>query len=300
MQLSLQSGRYILAISGGVDSVVLLDMLVNSNQALVDEGNLIVAHFDHGIRKNSSRDAKFVEELAEKYGLQFVVGHGGLGSNASEDTARKARYNFLNEIKKQNHADSIVTAHHRDDVIETALINLLRGTGRRGLSSLKDRKGLLRPLLGYRKSELINYAKENNIAWQEDETNESSKYLRNRIRKLIGDPRHAGDTEKLMVIIDRITSLNRDVDTEVDRLLQNKQRRSRNVIPRTWFLKLSHDLACEVVYAEIRHIGVQEVDSKLIEMLVVFMKTAKIGKKMTIDKEHTAFITKRSIRFVKH
>ena len=185
-------------------------------------------------------------------------------------------------------------------MIETALINLLRGTGRRGLSSLKDRKGLLRPLLGYRKSELINYAKENNIAWQEDETNESSKYLRNRIRKLIGDPRHAGDTEKLMVIIDRITSLNRDVDTEVDRLLQNKQRRSRNVIPRTWFLKLSHDLACEVVYAEIRHIGVQEVDSKLIEMLVVFMKTAKIGKKMTIDKEHTAFITKRSIRFVKH
>lgn len=300
MHAKLPEGRYILAISGGVDSVVMLDLIANSNQSLVDEGKLIVAHFDHGIRKDSAKDAKFVEELAEKYGLQFVVGRGGLGPDASEDTARKARYNFLNEVKKKNHANAIITAHHRNDIAETAVINLIRGTGRRGLSSLKDRKGLLRPLLSYKKSELIEYAGKNDISWREDETNESSKYLRNRIRKVTSDKLNGEDIDKLLGVIAKITAINSDIDIEVDRLLQAKQRRSRNIIPRRWFMKLSHDLASEVVYSELRYLNIQEIDAKLIEMLVTFMKTAKIGKKMSIDKNHTAFITKRSVRFINH
>lgn len=300
MHIVLPEGRYILAISGGVDSAVLLHAIVNSNQALVDAGKLIVAHFDHGIRQESFKDASFVEDLAEKYGLQFVVGHGGLGPEASENTARKARYEFLELVKAQNHADAIITAHHRDDVVETAIINLLRGTGRRGLSSLKERNNLLRPLLPYKKSELLEYAKENKIDWREDETNESSKYLRNRIRKAIASNDKKEDIEKLMSIIERIAVINNSVDVEVDRLLQIKHRRSKNVIPRNWFIKLPHDLASEVVYAELRHLNVQDIDHKLIEMLINFMKTAKVGKKMIIDKQNTAFITKRSVRFMQN
>ena len=298
MHIVLSDGRYIIAVSGGVDSVVLLDCIVQSNPNLLRDGKLIVAHFDHGIRRESTKDALFVEELAEKYGVQFVVGHGGLGSEASEDTARKARYSFLETIKVQNKADAIITGHHQDDVVETAIINLLRGTGRRGLSSLKERKGLLRPLLVYKKADLVAYANKNKLNWREDESNLIEKYLRNRIRKFIKDSDRAPAIEDLMKTIETISVLNYDIDREVDRLLQSQLRRTPFVMPRRWFVKLRYELACEVAHAQLRNIGAQEINAKLVELLVVFMKTGKIGKKIDLDKGHYALITKRSIRFV--
>src|SRR5437764_343012 len=124
-------GKYVVAVSGGVDSVALLDMLARS-----DDLKLVVAHFDHGIRKDSAKDRKFVEDLAKNYDLPFVYEEGHLGSGTSEAVARGARYDFLHRVKKSHGAQAIITAHHQDDVLETAIINLLRGTGRKGLTSL--------------------------------------------------------------------------------------------------------------------------------------------------------------------
>src|SRR3989344_5293986 len=115
--------NYIVAVSGGVDSVVLLDMLIKQK-----EHNLVVAHFDHGIRVDSDADARFVWELAKKYELSFEVRREELGDAASENTARSHRYAFLRDIAKKYSA-TIVTAHHADDVVETIAINLTRGTG---------------------------------------------------------------------------------------------------------------------------------------------------------------------------
>lgn len=167
--------KYILAVSGGVDSVVLLDMM-----AKMKEHQLIVAHFDHGIRDESAADARFVEALAKKYQVPFEMKRVELGTNASEDAARKARYTFLFELAKTYNA-KIVTAHHQDDVIETIAINLMRGTGWRGLAVLNSDK-VIRPLLTKRKQELRTYALRNNLEWVEDETNATDTYLRNRIR----------------------------------------------------------------------------------------------------------------------
>src|SRR6478609_8911137 len=105
--------KYVLAVSGGVDSVVLLDMLAKS-----EEDELIVAHFEHGIRGQSSQDdARFVEALAAKYDVSCEVGYGALGADASEETARTKRYEFLKKIATKHEA-RLVTAHHQDDVIE--------------------------------------------------------------------------------------------------------------------------------------------------------------------------------------
>lgn len=298
MNIKLPSARYIVAVSGGVDSVVLLDCLVESNSELVEDGRIIVAHFDHGIRKDSQKDALFVEELAQKYGLQFIVGHGGLGPNASEETARKARYDFLETVKKQNQADAIITAHHQDDVIETAIINVLRGTGRRGLTSLKERKGLLRPFLNYKKENILSYAKEKNLIWVEDETNVSSRYLRNRVRKLIANEKHTESIKNLQQKIEKIRQLNTDIDREIDVLMKIGSRKNSKVVPRKWFVKLNYDLACEVVLAQLRNIGAHEIDTKLVDMIVVFIKTGKIGKRLDIDKKHYLLLTKRSARYV--
>ena len=166
--------RYVLAVSGGVDSVVLLDML--SRQPNLD---LIIAHFDHGIRDDSAMDANFVAELADRYKLPFETSREELGKNASEEIARDRRYKFLRYVASK-HTAQLVTAHHADDVVETIAINLSRGTGWRGLAAMDS--DVLRPMTNITKAEIINYAKYNKLNWREDITNVSDDYLRNRLR----------------------------------------------------------------------------------------------------------------------
>lgn len=166
--------KYVVAVSGGVDSVVLLDIL--SKQPDLE---LIVAHFDHGVRFDSGIDAIFVAGLAKKYGLKFELKREELGPDVSEDVARTRRYEFLRSIAKKHNAQ-LVTAHHADDVIETIAINLLRGTGWRGLAVLDS--DVVRLLTGVKKSEIIDYANDHKLTWHDDSTNFENKYLRNRVR----------------------------------------------------------------------------------------------------------------------
>lgn len=176
--------KYVVAVSGGVDSVVLLDMLVRGEFG-VKKSELIVAHFDHGIRKESADDANFVRELTGRYEVLFETKREVLGKNASEDLARERRYEFLRGVAKK-HKAKIVTAHHADDLIETIAINLTRGTGWRGLAVL-DSPDIWRPLLDTTKNELIAYAKSHRLEWREDATNKDTKYLRNKLRQKLAD-----------------------------------------------------------------------------------------------------------------
>lgn len=169
--------KYLVAVSGGIDSVVLLDQLVASG-----EHELIVAHFDHGIRGNSADDARFVAGLAAQYNLPFISKREELGFEASEERARRQRYAFLRTMAQRYQA-TIVTAHHADDVIETIAINLQRGTGWRGLAVMRTPE-IVRPLLAMTKADIYAYALEKRLEWVEDSTNASNKYLRNRLRHL--------------------------------------------------------------------------------------------------------------------
>jgi len=209
-RVTIPSGRYIVAVSGGVDSVVLLNLLASRPDL-----ELIVAHFDHGIRSDSNLDATFVSELAKSYGLKCEIKREELGENASEDTARTRRYEFLREVTKKYSA-KLITAHHADDVIETVAINLSRGTGWRGLAVLDS--DVLRPLTCFIKSEIIDYANNHGLKWREDSTNDSDKYLRNRIRQqtnnLSGDKK-----QKILELWTRQKILKKAIDEEVDKLI---------------------------------------------------------------------------------
>lgn len=167
--------KYVVAVSGGVDSVALLDML-----SRVASNEIIVAHFDHGIRDDSAEDEKFVRELAERYGYPYVSKREVLGASAGEDLARLRRYDFLNRVAAEHDA-RIVTGHHLDDLVETLAINLHRGTGWRGLAAFSSRTA--RPLLQTPKIDIIKYAESRGLTWREDSTNASDAYLRNRIRQ---------------------------------------------------------------------------------------------------------------------
>jgi tRNA(Ile)-lysidine synthase len=168
--------KYVVAVSGGVDSVVLLDIMARKS----DQG-LIVAHFDHGIRQESAEDAAFVAALAQKYKAKYVTKRMELGPDASEEMARTNRYRFLKEVAEKEGAE-LVTAHHADDVVESIVINIVRGTGWRGLAVFGD-TAIVRPLLAMRKQQLYEYACSHGLEWVEDATNLSDAYLRNRIRR---------------------------------------------------------------------------------------------------------------------
>lgn len=166
--------KYIVAVSGGVDSMVLLDMMVRAGGH-----ELIVAHFDHGIRDDSHLDAQLVRDVASKHGLVFESKREELGKDASEAYARERRYAFLRSLADKHKAE-IVTAHHLDDLVETVAINTTRGTGWRGLAVLDS--GVKRPLLDIEKAKILEYARRHAIEWREDSTNATPAYLRNRIR----------------------------------------------------------------------------------------------------------------------
>lgn len=211
--------KYLVAVSGGVDSVALLDMLVREGRH-----TLIVAHFDHGIRDDSASDARFVEALAAKYSLPFVTKREELGEGASEDYARQRRYAFLRKAAKEHNA-SIVTAHHADDVIETIAINLVRGTGWRGAAPFGD-EAIVRPLLGLSKRELYDYALVHSLEWVEDSTNQTDEYLRNRLRRQLGQLSPSART-KLEQIYHQQQCLRGDIDAETARLIGDERRQSR-------------------------------------------------------------------------
>jgi len=216
---------YIIAVSGGIDSVVLLDMLVtNRCPGFEAKGSrLIVAHFDHGIRTESVGDAEFVRELAESYGLKYVTKRVELGVGASEETARIERYNFLRQCCKDYNAQ-LVTAHHQDDLVETMIINLIRGTGWRGLASLESSKCCFRPLLGTPKQVIAGYAQERQLLWKEDSTNQQQSYLRNYVRLTLLPVMLARDPQakqKLLGINQSVAELKSAIATELQNIIPN-------------------------------------------------------------------------------
>jgi tRNA(Ile)-lysidine synthase len=178
----------VVAVSGGADSVALLDILVH----LEDEGLvLVVAHLNHGLRGEASDgDEEFVSRLAAGYGLSFEARRADVATLARdsklsmEDAGRELRYAFFAETAKKHGATSIALAHHLDDQAETVLIRLLRGAGGAGLSAMgSGSQGLLkRPLLQVARIELESYLRGRGLTFRTDDTNADTAILRNSIR----------------------------------------------------------------------------------------------------------------------
>ena len=185
--------RYLVGVSGGRDSVVLLYRLFDLGYR-----RLIVCHLNHQLRGRSSRaDARFVQEIAAKYDLDFATGSANVGTLAKknkvsiETAARDARYKFFAKIAKQKRCRTIFLAHHADDLVETFLINLFRGAGATGLAAMREVSTrriedvdltIVRPLLSVWRDKIDSYVRERRLKFREDASNKNLAPLRNRIR----------------------------------------------------------------------------------------------------------------------
>lgn len=286
----LRGKKLILAVSGGVDSVVLLDLLA--------ENQPVVAHVDHGLRKDSEWTARFVKKLTIGYELDFETTNLRLGK-ASEETAREARYNFLNRVKEKHSADYIVTAHHQDDLIETMVFNVLRGTGRRGLAPMASRADIKRPLLSYKKSELYDYAVRSNLEWLEDETNRDTKFKRNEIR-LVTLPKlrklHPKIDDKLFSIYLKQLKLN----TEIDALLMPlaDQVFNSDQVFRDDYRALDASLRKELIlrYMRTGQVNMQNISRADVERIDDFIVNAKPAKMFSPTKQAEFRTTKDTVK----
>lgn len=308
MQVSVGPGTYVVAVSGGVDSVVLLHLLaqkysVTAGYAQSDYANkpnlsstkvkLVVAHFDHEIRTDSAKDKKIVQDMAKQHALPFVHKNGALGAGTSEEKARHARYDFLRHVAAASKARGIITAHHQDDVVETAIINLMRGTGRRGMSSLQSSESLVRPLLGYTKSQLIEYAQNHALPWREDTTNQDVMFTRNYVRHKILPNFSEGHRAQLLILLDGLRDINHELDGHLINLLHTQP--ALDVLDRQWFIGLPHDISKEVVHAWLNRQAINNLSKRTIDRLVVAMKTGHSGQRIDVDKKLLLLIRKDSL-----
>lgn len=180
--------KIVVAVSGGADSVVLLDLLsaVRKKYTL----DLIAAHFNHQLRgKESNIDEKFVQQLAQRHGIEFCRGSADVKAYCKsrklsvQEGARELRYQFLQDLCTQKHFQKIATAHNADDNAETILLHLFRGTGISGLSGIPaKRDNIVRPILFATREEIESYAEQKGIRFRTDSTNLKEDYRRNFIR----------------------------------------------------------------------------------------------------------------------
>jgi len=180
----LENKKLLLAMSGGIDSMVLAHLF----KAL--RYDICIAHCNFGLRGDESDgDENFVRKFAIENDIKVFVTHFDTKAFASDAklsvqvAARQLRYTWFEELLQNNTLDYLVTAHHQDDAIETFLINFTRGTGLQGLTGIPQQNGnVIRPLLPFSRDDIESYARENNITWREDSSNASDKYLRNKLR----------------------------------------------------------------------------------------------------------------------
>ncbi len=297
--IKLHPGHYVVAVSGGVDSMVLMHLISDLH---IKKGNglkFTVAHFDHGIRDDSHIDRLLVHESAIKNKLPFVYGEGHLGATASEEEARKARYEFLKSVQAHAGARAIITAHHHDDMVETAILNLVRGTGRKGMSSLKSRDGLIRPLLTVPKSRLKSYAEANGLVWHEDSTNTDQKYRRNYVRHNIIKKlkeRSPEDYDRLIALLRRQHELNQAIDHQLELMLHVQP--SRKYLRRQDIINLPYQVATELVAEWLRQNNKRDFSRWLVDRLTIAIKTAQPKTEMLLDASAKVSFNKQNVEFV--
>lgn len=306
--------NYVVAVSGGVDSIVLLDALTNKRLHELDSTfqlptstfQLIIAHFDHGIRKESSSDEEFVRGVVGEYGLTYETERAELGADASENTAREARYNFLRRCCNKYEAQ-LLTAHHQGDVVETMLINLIRGTNWRGLAPMADQildhrplslvnesrpthhdQHIIRPLLYTSKAGILQYAKKYQLKWREDSTNSEAKFLRNYVRlKLLPKMLNKDPSaiSKLLKINQTVTNLKKEIAKESQNYFSTFHLQPPTFnLPRYVLTMLPSSVAQEIIYQILTNLDPNWHPSSLqVKKALHFAKTAQPGKVLQVS-----------------
>ena len=237
----IESGdKIVLGVSGGPDSITMLDILYSLIKNNKLDVNICVAHVNHGIRENAKLDEEYVKEYCEKKNIELFINHSDVPNLAKEkktgleETGRKVRYEFFSEVLEKTKSNKIAIAHNQNDRVETILMNTLRGAGLSGLKGIEPKQSIyIRPLIECDRTEIEEYAKEHKLNPRIDESNFDNTYTRNKIRNEVipyikkeFNPNFNSTILRLSDIVkEDLNFINRIVESEYNKILleENKE-----------------------------------------------------------------------------
>ncbi|MDP2454900.1 MULTISPECIES: tRNA lysidine(34) synthetase TilS [unclassified Kaistella] len=295
IQVDYKNSKFLLAVSGGVDSMVLMNLFKGANL------NFEVAHINYKLRgEDSDEDQKLVEGFCRQNQIPFhlyqISEKDKKPKNSIQEWARYVRYQFFRKVQQEQNLDFLVTAHHLNDQLETFIINLSKAAGIKGLSGIPAHENkILRPLLGFSKEEIYDYAKKNKIKFREDVSNQKNDYLRNKIRNEIApkllniNENFLKNFSKSILYLNQTKSFVEEKISEIEKeIIINKE--DYLSINKELFLDQSDFIQFEIL----RKYGFNEVEE------IAKIRKAKTGKKfistefqLTIDRE--IFIVKKIV-----
>jgi len=215
--------RILVAVSGGIDSVVMLDLFVEASYQIA------IAHCNFQLRgKESDGDEQFVKNLGEKYGIKVFAksfetkDYANYQKLSIQEAARDLRYSWFEELLYENDFDYVAVGQHADDQVETFFINLLRGSGLAGLRGMPLKRGnIIRPLLFANRKQIIMHTEENDLNFREDSSNKEDTYLRNKIRLNLLPELEKLHTKAPVAIVESMNNLN-EADVLLKQLMDEK------------------------------------------------------------------------------
>ena len=277
----------LVGVSGGLDSLVLLHLL--HFDPVFAGLNIVIGHFDHGMRSQSHLDALWVKGLAQAWGIRCEIGRADY-MLSSENDARIARYKFLEDTRDSLNLDWVITAHHADDQAETVLFRILRGTGVWGLNGILESRSpaILRPLLPFSRDELEEYAKRMGIQALQDPTNFDSGFARNALRNEILpqiEENVAPAARHSLIRLSQIATEHRNAWSSVlqkicaDLILSSDS--DRMILDRKLFLSFN-DEACAIILRELCQKFAVNLSESATRSALVFSRKSQSGNRMNI------------------
>ena len=262
--------------------------------AMYKQVDIVVAHIDHGTRKSSAEDADFVRRKCQELGVKFYETKLELGEGVSEELARKKRYEFLKTIQEKEDG-TLCTAHHLDDVLESIAINLIRGTGWRGLTPFYGDE-LVRPFIITKmwKRDVLKFAGEQKICFRQDPTNYEIDYLRNRVRERMNELDKTARAD-IVNLFEKQNELRGKIEKLVTELAKQTVV-GKNFHKKELFLAADEKVALEVLREICLMYGYSLTRKQLVDFLSA-IKTYAPHKRFNLPKNHFVTILKNYIMF---
>ena len=226
--------KIVIGVSGGPDSITLLNVLIEIKQEKIIDFDMVVCHINHMIREEAAEDEEYVSNFCKKYNIEFfskrikIENISKQEKIGTEEAGRKARYEFFNEILEKTSSNKIATAHTANDNAETVLMNIIRGSGTTGLKGIEaKRDNLIRPLIECKRDEIEKYCNEKNLNPRIDKTNFENIYTRNKIRNLLIPYIKENFNPNIIETINRLSDLSK---TENDYLEKETAKKFKEIL----------------------------------------------------------------------
>ena len=288
--------KIVLGVSGGPDSITMLNILNEIRLEGIIKFEIVVAHIHHGLRKNADIDEEYVKDFCKKINVECYILHANIIEKAKEDkkgieeTGRNIRYAFFDEIMKKTASNKIAIAHNNNDSVETVFMNIMRGSGIKGLKGIEPKNGrYIRPLIEIERSEIEEYCNDFNLKPRHDESNDENFYTRNKIRNIAIPYIKKEFNPNILKTINRLSELAKE---ESDYIEKKTQEAYRNICIEENILKenVYNNENKSTIILDLKRFNKEE---KIIQKEIILLSIKKLfGTTTGIEKIHIEDIIK--------